>query len=257
MCYAFILPTNRPTKIYSNWMNEHSKYFNIFTLNIEKHCKQLQSRLHYFTLTSVLFGVLYSKSSSSSSDSSSMRMVLCKLRINTEYFHSQFRRPAAKTWVPEVTRKNEIENSMGNGTLNSTKCVCVAIFLGSYLGFTVHTECVYSFVLIANIAPAKRSRILFHAIHYTFVYCKCILCVSLRLELMLPLRFKLKSRVFSYLLTLFLSIAVVLCRSLSHSLHVCMYVFIFYFFFCRWKVTQTHHLFSLRNYSKGIPDALL
>lgn len=150
--HSFYQQTDRPK--YVNWMNEHSKYFNIFTLNIEKHCKQLQSRLHYFTLTSVLFGVLYSKSSSSS-DSSSMRMVLCKLRINTEYFHSQFRRPAAKTWVPEVARKNEIENSMGNGTLNSTKCVCVAIFLGSYLGFTVHTECVYSFVLIANIAPAK------------------------------------------------------------------------------------------------------
>lgn len=143
---------------------------------------------------------------------------------------------------------------MGNGTLNSTKCVCVAIFLGSYLGFTVHTECVYSFVLIANIAPAKRSRILFHAIHYyTFVYCKCNLCVSLRLELMLPLRFKLKSRVFSYLLTLFLSISVVLCRSLSHSLHVFIYVCIFFFLSVDEKLHKHITYFPFEIIRKGFP----
>lgn len=134
---------------------------------------------------------------------------------------------------------------MGNGTLNSTKCVCVAIFLGSYLGFTVHTECVYSFVLIANIAPAKRSRILFHAIHYyTFVYCKCNLCVSLRLELMLPLRFKLKSRVFSYLLSLFLS--VVLCLTL------CTCVCVFFFSFDE-KLHKHITYFPFEIIRKGFP----
>lgn len=190
-----------------------------------------------------MYCILYNRSSNDSGISV-MRMVLCKLRMNTEYFHSQFRRPAAKTWVPEVARKNEIENSMGNGTLNSTKCVCVAIFLGSYLGFTVHTECVYSFVLIANIAPAKRSRILFHAIHYTFVYCKCILCVSLRLELMLPTA-SFQVKVSSFQLFAF-----------SFSLYLCHFVLCLTLCTCVWKCVFFLSMKSYTNTSPIFPSKL-
>lgn len=138
---------------------------------------------------------------------------------------------------------------MGNGTLNSTKCVCVAIFLGSYLGFTVHTECVYSFVLIANIAPAKRSRILFHAIHYTFVYCKCILCVSLRLELMLPTA-SFQVKVSSFQLFAF-SFSLYLCHFVL-CLTLCTCVCVFFFSFDE-KLHKHITYFPFEIIRKGFP----